>query len=94
MVLSTIDSSLGLDFRAVILAGLYPYEYIYTEDKKTKKINDWTQLAKLPSDEQESVKVQLRKLYTACSRAREVLYVLSDIEAGSPFDDVLEDRSK
>lgn len=94
VVLSTIDSSLGLDFRAVILAGLYPYEYIYTEDKKTKKINDWTQLAKLPSDEQESVKVQLRKLYTACSRAREVLYVLSDIEAGSPFDDVLEDRSK
>ena len=94
VVLSTIDSSLGLDFRAVILAGLYPYEYIYTEDKKTKKINDWAQLSKLPSDEQESVKVQLRKLYTACSRAREVLYVLSDIEAGSPFDDVLEDRSK
>lgn len=94
VVLSTIDSSLGLDFRAVILAGLYPYEYIYTEDKKTKKINNWEQLSKLPSDEQESVKVQLRKLYTACSRAREVLYVLSDIEAGSPFDDVLEDRSK
>ena len=94
VVLSTIDSSLGLDFRAVILAGLYPYEYIYTEDKKTKKINGWEQLSKLPSDEQESVKVQLRKLYTACSRAREVLYVLSDIEAGSPFDDVLEDRSK
>lgn len=94
VVLSTIDSSLGLDFRAVILAGLYPYEYIYTEDKKIKKINGWEQLSKLPSDEQESVKVQLRKLYTACSRAREVLYVLSDIEAGSPFDDVLEDRSK
>lgn len=94
VVLSTIDSSLGLDFRAVILAGLYPYEYIYTEDKKTKKINGWEQLSKLPSDEQESVKVQLRKLYTACSRAREVLYVLSDIEEGSPFDDVLEDRSK
>ena len=94
VVLSTIDSSLGLDFRAVILAGLYPYEYIYTEDKKTKKINDWTQLSKLSSDEQESVKVQLRKLYTACSRAREVLYVLSDIEEGSPFDEVLEDRSK
>ena len=94
VVLTTIDSSLGLDFRAVILAGLYPYEYIYTENKKYKKINDWAQLAKLSSDEQESIKVQLRKLYTACSRAREVLYVLSDIEEGSPFDDVLEDRSK
>ena len=85
---------MGLDFRAVILAGLYPYEYIYTEEKKTKKINDWAQLAKLPSDEQENVKIQLRKIYTACSRAREVLYVLSDIEEGSPFDDILEDRSK
>lgn len=94
VVISTIDSSLGLDFRAVILAGLYPYEYIYTEEKKTKKINDWAQLAKLPSDEQENVKIQLRKIYTACSRAREVLYVLSDIEEGSPFDDILEDRSK
>ncbi len=94
VVLSTIDSSLGLDFRAVILAGLYPYEYIYTEDRKTKKVSDWGQIAKLQSDEQENFKIQLRKLYTACSRAREILYVLSDIEAGSPFDDVLEDRSK
>lgn len=94
VVISTIDSSLGLDFRAVILAGLYPCEYIYTEKKKTKKINDWGQLAKLSCDEQENVKIQLRKIYTACSRAREVLYVLSDIEKGSPFDDILEDRSK
>ncbi len=94
VVLSTIDSSLGLDFRAVILSGLYPYEYIYTENGKTKRINNWSQLSKLPPDEQENVKIQLRKLYTACSRAREVLYVLSDIEEGSPFDDVLEDRSK
>ena len=94
VVISTIDSSLGLDFRAVILTGLFPYGYIYTEDNSRKRINDWAQLAKLSSNEQESFKIQLRKLYTACSRAREVLYVLSDIEAGSPFDDVLEDRSK
>lgn len=96
VVLSTIDSSLGLDFKAVILTGLYPYEYVYTDEssRKTKKINCWNQLSKLAQSEQESVKVQLRKIFTACSRAREVLYVLSDIEPGNPFEDVLGDRSK
>ena len=54
----------------------------------------WNQLSKLSSVEQENMKVQLRKIYTACSRAREVLYVLSDIERGNPFEDVLGDRSK
>lgn len=93
VVLSTIDSSLGLDFKAVILSGLYPYEYVYSDDGKSKKIKSWSQLSKMSTDEQENVKVQLRKIYTACSRAREILYVLSDIEAGSPFEDVLGDRS-
>lgn len=94
IVISTIDSSLGLDFKAVILAGLYPYGYIFADDNTTKRISNWSQLGKLSSDEQESFKIQLRKIYTACSRAREILYVLSDMEKGCPFDDVLEDRSK
>ena len=94
VVISTIDSSLGLDFKAVILSGLYPYQFIYSEDGKTKKIREWQQLKKLSAAEQENFKIQLRKIYTACSRARELLYVLSDIEKGCPFEDVLEDRSK
>lgn len=94
VILSTIDSSLGLDFKAVILSGLYPYQFVYSDDGKSKKINSWSQLKKLTADEQENFKVQLRKIYTACSRAREVLYVLSDIEEGSPFEDVLGDRSR
>lgn len=94
VVLSTIDSSLGLDFKAVILSGLYPYEYVFSDDGKSKKVSAWNQLSKMSAGEQENVKVQLRKIYTACSRAREVLYVLSDIEAGSPFEDVLGDRSR
>lgn len=94
VVLSTIDSSLGLDFKAVVLTGLYPYEYIYSDDGRATKIKTWNQLSKLSSVEQENMKVQLRKIYTACSRAREVLYVLSDIERGNPFEDVLGDRSK
>ena len=94
VILSTIDSSLGLDFKAVILSGLYPYEYVFSDSGKLKKVSSWTQLSKMSASEQENVKVQLRKIYTACSRAREVLYVLSDIEAGSPFEDILGDRSR
>ena len=95
IVLSTIDSALGLDFKAVILTGLYPYGYIYGDEVNGKpvKVSSWKQLSNLNPDEKETVKTQLRKLYTACSRAREVLYVLSDIEKGSPFEDILEDRS-
>ena len=95
IVLSTIDSALGLDFKAVILTGLYPYGYIYSDEGNGRpiKISSWKQLSNLKPDEKETAKTQLRKLYTACSRAREVLYVLSDITKGSPFEDISEDRS-
>lgn len=92
VVLSTIDSSLGLDFKAVVVTGLFPYQYVYSEEGKPKKIRTWSQLSKLSTTEQENLKIQLRKIYTACSRAREVLYVLSDIEPGNPFEDVLGDK--
>ena len=96
VVISTIDSSLGLDFKAVIMVGLFPFSYVYTEGTKVKpvKVKSWEQLKTMSSDDQEKVKIQLRKIYTGCSRAREILYVLSDIDSGSPFSDILEDRSK
>lgn len=95
VVISTIDSSLGLDFKAVIMVGLFPFSYVFSDGTKVKplKIKSWEQLKSLSLEDQEKVKVQLRKIYTGCSRAREILYVLSDIDAGSPFSDILEDRS-
>lgn len=88
VVLSTIDSSLGLDFKAVIISGLYPYNYIFPNAVK-KEIHSWKQIEKLSQDERESVQVQMRKLYTGCSRARDVLYVLSDLNPTSPMEDIL-----
>jgi hypothetical protein len=32
------------------------------------------------------------KIYTACSRARDVLYVLSDLTPNSPTEDILLER--
>lgn len=89
VVVSTIDSSLGLDFKAVIVAGLYPYNYFFT-DKGTKvEISTWKQIGGLGADSQEKVQVQIRKMYTACSRARDILYVISDLKPGSPMEQIL-----
>lgn len=89
VVVSTIDSSLGLDFKAVIVAGLYPYNYVFSESGYRHQLSDWKTISKLPKDEKEKAQIQIRKLYTACSRARDVLYVLSDLDANSPMEQLL-----
>lgn len=94
VVISSIDSSLGLDFRAVILTGLYPYTYIFDKNGHRKKLNSWNSVKTLPEDDKESAQIQMRKLYTACSRAREVLYVLSDVEQGTVMDEIIRNGEK
>lgn len=89
VVVSTIDSSLGLDFKAVIVAGLFPYNYYYSDEGKKELITSWNQIGKMSAQEQEMVQVQIRKMYTACSRARDILYVISDLNAGSPMEKIL-----
>ncbi len=74
VVLTTIDSSLGLDFKAVIVAGLYPYNYVYTDSGLEMKGR---------------FMLEVRKTYTAASRSREILYIISDLEKGTPLDDVI-----
>ena len=89
VVVSTIDSSLGLDFKAVIVAGLYPYNYFFTDKGVKVEINSWNQIGGLGADSQEKIQIQMRKLYTACSRARDILYVISDLKPGSPMEKIL-----
>lgn len=88
VVISSIASSLGLDFRAVIIAGLYPYNYIFTGGKKVK-ITSWEQIAKLNEEQRDTVQKQIREVYTACSRARELLYIVSDLDKGTPLSQLL-----
>lgn len=88
VVLSTIDSSLGLDFKAVIVVGLYPYNYVFGNKMKTK-ISSWNVIGKMSAVEKEEIQVHMRKMYTACSRARDILYVLSDLDSNSPIEEVL-----
>ncbi len=89
IILSTIDSSLGLDFKAVIFAGLYPYNFVFEENGTKKEISSWAAIKNMTDEQQTKVQSQMRAIYTACSRARDVLYVLSDINTGTPMEEIL-----
>lgn len=89
VVITTIDSSLGLDFKAVIVAGLYPYNYCFLDNNKRVQLKTWKAISSLEKNEQEQVQINMRKMYTACSRAREILYVISDLQPESPMERLL-----
>lgn len=88
VIVSTIDSSLGLDFKAVIFTGLYPYNFVFGEKYK-KEIKSWAAIKAMLEEDQAKVQSQMRSMYTACSRARDVLYVISDLKAGSPMEEII-----
>jgi superfamily I DNA/RNA helicase len=92
VVVSTIDSSLGLDFKAVIVTGLYPYNYVFGDNCYKQVISSWGTVKAMSDDDQAQVQSQMRSIYTACSRARDVLYVLSDLTKGSPMEEILLER--
>lgn len=93
VVVSTIESSLGLDFKAVVLAGLYPYGYVNVDGEVVGDIKTWTSIKNMPENHQTAVQSQMRAVYTACSRARDVLYVISDLKAGSPMEEIIKKQS-
>lgn len=89
VVVSTIDSSLGLDFKAVIFTGLYPYNFVFGDKGHKVEIKSWSTIKRMSDEDQTKVQSQMRSMYTACSRARDVLYVLSDLKVGSPMEEIL-----
>lgn len=88
VVISSISSSLGLDFKAVILTGLYTANYTFANGKKVK-IDYWNTFKFLDSEQKADVQSKMREIYTACSRARELLYVVSDLDKNSPMEQIL-----
>lgn len=93
VVISTIESSLGLDFKAVVLAGLFPYSYVNVDGMVKGEIKTWTSIKNMPENQQTAVQSQMRAVYTACSRARDVLYVISDLKPGSPMEEIIKKQS-
>lgn len=69
----SFESVLGLDFRAVIVCGLKPFG----DYDKTKYLCE-VDIEALDEDDDsiESIRNNIRMLYVACTRARDILYII------------------
>jgi hypothetical protein len=56
-------------------------------------IKTWTSIKNMPESHQTAVQSQMRAVYTACPRARDVLYVISDLKPGSPMEEIIKKQS-
>jgi len=85
VTITTIEGSLGLDFRAVILAGLLPLGI----HEKARSIKDF----ETPSLEKfEAFKKNINFLYTGCTRAKDELTIILSAPRGeSIYMDLLRD---
>ena len=88
VIMSTIDSCLGLDFKYVIVCGIHYWDFIHdNQTEETKKISKELLLF--------NPEVQLyyceigKKIYSACSRARDGLYIIDDLDSNSPIKSII-----
>ena len=89
VTITTIEGSLGLDFRVVILAGLRPLG----SHEKTQVISDFSGISgeKL-IEKQEAFKKNVNFIYTGCTRAKdELTVVLSAPKGESMYMDLIRD---
>lgn len=89
VTIATIEGSLGLDFRAVILAGLRPLG----SHEKAQVIEDFEGLTQEQMEEkQDAFKKNINFLYTGCTRAKdELTIILSAPKGESIYMDLLRD---
>lgn len=79
VTIATIEGSLGLDFRAVILAGLRPLG----SHEKAQVLGDFESLSEEKLGErQEAFKKNVNFLYTGCTRAKDELTVILSAPKG------------
>ena len=77
VILSTVDSCLGLDFKYVILCGVHYWDLYY--DEKTGETKKWglKELNFKPEIQYYYSEIG-KKIYSACSRARDGLFIVDD----------------
>lgn len=84
----SIEGSLGLDFRAIVLAGLRPLG----THENARAMSDF--LNPNP-DQQEGFKKNVNFLYTACTRAKdELIIILSDQKGENLYMDLLRESMR
>ena len=91
IIMSTIDSCLGLDFKYVILCGIHYWDLVYDKQSGTRKLSEimilFEEWARLYYSEIG------KKIYSACSRAREGLFIIDDTDEGSPIKRIIRPNS-
>ena len=89
VTIATIEGSLGLDFRCVILAGLRPLG----SHENARVLSDFSNLTQEQlDDKQEAFKKNVNFLYTGCTRAKdELTIILSAPKGESIYMDLLRD---
>ena len=89
VTIATIEGSLGLDFRAVILAGLRPLG----SHEKAQVIKDFSGVPEEKlREKQEAFKKNVNFLYTGCTRAKDELTIILSAPRGeSLYMDLLRD---
>lgn len=89
VTIATIEGSLGLDFRAVILAGLRP---LGSHEKATLKKDFSGLTTEQLLQKQEAFKKNVNILYTGCTRAKDELTIILSAPRGeSVYMDLLRD---
>lgn len=94
VVVASIDAIAGLEFKAVVLTGLYPFSYVFDKKGNRIKLNDWDAIQYLSDENREQIHTYFSKIYKGYLRANEILYVLSDAEQGTIINDVVENSYK
>lgn len=87
VTIATIEGSLGLDFRAVVIAGLRPLG----THEQVRTIEDFTTAtSEQKSNKLEAFKKNINFLYTGCTRAKdELIIILSAPKGESIYMDLL-----
>ncbi len=87
IIFSTIDSSLGLDFDVVIVCGTAYWQYYWVGKTKHSLTQN-----KLESGDNSAITAYCeygRKLYSACSRARNGLIIIDDLPKDYPIQKLI-----
>ena len=85
VTITTIEGSLGLDFRGVVLAGLRPLG-------SHEGIQTLSDFSKISDDKQGSYKKNINLIYTGCTRAKDELSIVLSAKRGeSVYMDLIRD---
>ena len=88
VVLSTVESCLGLDFKYVILCGIHYWDFYY--DEQSGETQKWgiKELNFSPKIQYYYSEIG-KKIYSACSRARDGLFIIDDTDQDSLIKSIL-----